>query len=187
MKRHATARGIETREKILTAGMELIWKVGYGACTIEQVCVRAGVLKGSFYHCFESKEAMAVAALESSWGGRRMELDRIFSAGRPALERLELYFANTLERQAEFQRREGRVPGCPYFCAAAEVGLQDNAVAAKSGEIVGQYCRYFESALRDAQADGLVELEDPLVAARGLFSFVEGALTQARVRNDLDL
>jgi len=37
---------------------------GYGVVTIDDICQRAGVKKGSFYYFFESKSALAVAALE---------------------------------------------------------------------------------------------------------------------------
>jgi TetR/AcrR family transcriptional repressor of nem operon len=37
---------------------------GYNATTVDEVCERAGLTKGSFYHCFETKEDIGVAALE---------------------------------------------------------------------------------------------------------------------------
>jgi TetR/AcrR family transcriptional repressor of nem operon len=47
--------------------------------------------------------------------------------------------------------------------------------------------RYLESALRDAQAAGDIPPGDPAQDAKTLFAFVEGALQQARVHDDLDI
>jgi TetR/AcrR family transcriptional regulator, transcriptional repressor for nem operon len=51
-------------------------------------------------------------------------------------------------------------------------------------EILDRYHRYFESAIRDGQADGSIHVEDPKAATRSLFNLMEGTLTRARIHND---
>lgn len=48
--------GLETRDKILVATRTLIAKEGLDGTTIKAVCDQAGVLPGSFYNLFDSKE-----------------------------------------------------------------------------------------------------------------------------------
>ena len=67
----------------MEAMQELIWTGSYGATTIDQICEKAGVKKGSFYYFFESKVELAVAALDEHWQMRRPELDAIFSPTIP--------------------------------------------------------------------------------------------------------
>jgi len=50
------------REKLLDASLVLIREKGYSATSVDELCARAGVTKGAFFHHFESKEALAVAA-----------------------------------------------------------------------------------------------------------------------------
>jgi TetR/AcrR family transcriptional repressor of nem operon len=50
------------REKLLDAAFAVIREKGYAAATIDELCARAGVAKGSFFHHFKDKEALAVAA-----------------------------------------------------------------------------------------------------------------------------
>lgn len=50
------------RQKLLDAAMAVIREKGYVATTVDDLCERAGVAKGSFFHHFENKEALAVAA-----------------------------------------------------------------------------------------------------------------------------
>jgi TetR/AcrR family transcriptional repressor of nem operon len=57
--------GVETRTKLLDAGIAVIRSKGYAATTVDDVCETAAVTKGSFFHHFKSKEALAVAAAEN--------------------------------------------------------------------------------------------------------------------------
>lgn len=53
---------VTTKEKLLQAALSVIRTKGYSATTVDDLCTAAGVTKGSFFHYFESKEALAVAA-----------------------------------------------------------------------------------------------------------------------------
>ena len=52
------------RQKLLDAAFALIREKGYVATTVDELCARAGVAKGSFFHHFKDKEALAVAAAD---------------------------------------------------------------------------------------------------------------------------
>lgn len=52
------------RQKLLDAALSVIRTKGYAATTIDELCATAGVAKGSFFHHFKSKEALAVAAAD---------------------------------------------------------------------------------------------------------------------------
>jgi TetR/AcrR family transcriptional regulator, transcriptional repressor for nem operon len=50
------------RQKLLDAALGVIREKGYVATTVDELCARADVAKGSFFHHFKDKEALAVAA-----------------------------------------------------------------------------------------------------------------------------
>jgi len=52
----------ESRQKLLNAAIELVRERGYAATSVDQVCERAGLTKGAFFHHFKSKDALAVAS-----------------------------------------------------------------------------------------------------------------------------
>ena len=54
----AQQRGEETRSRILDAAGELFAERGYDATSVADICARAGVTKGAFYHHFQSKQAV---------------------------------------------------------------------------------------------------------------------------------
>lgn len=51
-----------SRELLLEAATELIRTQGYTSTTVDDLCEKAGVSKGTFFHNFESKEDLAIAA-----------------------------------------------------------------------------------------------------------------------------
>jgi len=54
----------ESKEKLLDAALHVIRAKGYTATRIEDVCEVAGLTKGSFFHHFEGKEDLALAAAD---------------------------------------------------------------------------------------------------------------------------
>lgn len=54
------------RRKLLDAATSTIREKGYAATSVDELCARAGVTKGAFFHHFPSKGALAVAAT-SHW------------------------------------------------------------------------------------------------------------------------
>jgi len=90
MSAHTTAdkpRG-NARQRLLDAALGLIRKQGYAATTVDELCAAAGVTKGAFFHHFEAKEALGVAAAEY-WS----EITGGFFAGAPYHD-----YADPLER-----------------------------------------------------------------------------------------
>jgi TetR/AcrR family transcriptional repressor of nem operon len=55
---------IDSKTRFLDAALRVIRTQGYEATTVEDICEAAGLTKGSFFHHFESKEALALAAAD---------------------------------------------------------------------------------------------------------------------------
>ncbi|TFW18755.1 TetR/AcrR family transcriptional regulator [Massilia arenosa] len=54
----------DSRDRLLVAAIDLIRTKGYEGTRVDDVCAAAGVSKGSFFHHFKSKEALARAAAQ---------------------------------------------------------------------------------------------------------------------------
>ncbi len=185
-ERSGVSRACTTKERLIEAALSLIWECSYRATSVDAICERACVKKGSFYHFFTSKADLAVAALEAQWEQRRPKMEELFAADTPPLERLERYFDHVLEKQAALLRERGRVLGCPLMSIGCEISTQDPAIGAKVCELLARNRAWFEQAVADAAAEGVIRSVDPGATARTLFAFYEGTLAQARIENSLE-
>lgn len=79
----------ESRDKLLDATLDVVRAKGFNATRVEDICDAAGLTKGSFFHHFDSKDALAIAAA----GWWRQRTNRLFAAApfnaeRDPLQRL---------------------------------------------------------------------------------------------------
>lgn len=82
----------EARTRLLDAARDLIRAKGFAATTVDDLCRSAGVTKGAFFHHFESKEALAIAAA-GHWAETSSALfaDAPYHAHDDPLDRLLAY------------------------------------------------------------------------------------------------
>jgi TetR/AcrR family transcriptional repressor of nem operon len=179
------ARPNDTKEKLLQVAFDLIWNQSYGSVSVDHICERAHVNKGSFYHFFHSKSDLAVEAYEENWREKQPELDKIFSPQLPPLERLRLWCEHVRNRQKQKAEKYGHVCGCPYASLGMELATQDEKIRAKTQEMMDRSIRYIESALVDAKRQGLVAAVDSPGTAKRVYSMTLGMLLNAKIRNDL--
>ena len=180
-------RTSDARERLLEAMMELIWVGSYGSTSVDQICERAEVKKGSFYHFFESKHALAMAAIEHGWETFRLELDQAFSASKPPEQRLAEWIKQLIKEQVEMKAKHGRVLGCPIHTLGTEIGPMDDIFQKVLKNKLALYLRYLESAIRDAHAEGVVHAPDASAKAKIVFAYSEGLLAHARIWDDLSV
>lgn len=175
-------------QKLMDAALDLMWEESYGAVTIDQICQRAGVKTGSFYYFFESKADLAVAVFERLWEEEwKPRLDSSFSSSIDPLVRLSSYLGSIHGFALEAKAKHGKVLGCPVCSVGSEVSTQEHDVSAVIRDIMSRKRRYFESAIRDAVAQGVIEPCEPGQAALALFGLIEGLVSQARIMNDPDI
>ena len=176
----------ETKQKLIATATELIWRESYNAVSVDDICKKAGVKKGSFYHFFPSKAHLALETMDSCMQETKQQYDNIFSATRPALERFELMVQHVIDQQKEISAELGHVCGCPFATLGSELASQDAEVGKKITDICAKKTAYYESALRDLVTEGLIDADtDIKLKANEIFGFIIGQLIMARISNDL--
>src|ERR1700722_5274858 len=175
----------ETKEKLLQVGFDLIWDSSYGSVSVDDICKRAGINKGSFYHFFPSKADLAVEAYEVQWNEKRPHMDRIFSPQTPPLERIQNFCRFIYEGQKQKAEKYGHVCGCPFASVGSEIATLDEKIRCKSERLMNASRLYVESAIADAIRQGSLAVTDPVAASHCIHSLVLGMMLEARVQNDL--
>jgi TetR/AcrR family transcriptional repressor of nem operon len=177
-------RTSDARQRLIDAANDLIWEYSYASITIDAICERAAVKKGSFYYFFESKSELATVALASWWEVRKAVFDRIFSRDIPPLARVREYLEFVARRQTSVFEETGQVLGCPVYGLGSEISNQDEKLRLLVVDILRHFNSYLEAAIREAQALGHVGAGDPLEKALRLSRYYAGALTEARIENE---
>jgi TetR/AcrR family transcriptional repressor of nem operon len=175
----------ESKRKLLEVAMQMIWESSYGSVSVDDICTKAGVNKGSFYYAFKSKSDLAVAAFERHWENKRPIMDKLFSPQVPPLERLDNYCQMIIKDQKEKYRSFGKMLGCPFCSVGSELSTQDEQIRLKAGQMSLRYMKYLESLVRDLAAADLVEVKDAAELAQEIYSYITGVLMQAKIENNV--
>jgi TetR/AcrR family transcriptional regulator, transcriptional repressor for nem operon len=178
-------RASQTKEKLLQVGFDLIWDRSYGSVSVDEICKRAGINKGSFYHFFPSKADLVAAAYEEHWKEKLPEMERIFSPQVPPLERIQHFCQYVYDTQKEKAEAYGHVCGSPYASVGSEIATFDEKIRARSERLMNAARKYAESTIADAIREGSVTVKDAVAAAQWINTMVLGLMLEARVQNDL--
>ena len=172
---------------MLQVGFDLIWDSSYGSVSVDDICKRAGITKGSFYHFFPSKADLVVDAYAEYWREKRPAMDCAFSPQVPPLERIQNMCRMIYADQKEKAEKYGHVCGCPFGSVGSEIATLDEKIRASIEHLMSSKRKYVESAIVDAIREGSVTVKDPVAAASTLESLLLGILVEARVQNDLKI
>lgn len=167
---------MDTREKLIRTAEKLMLRDGYSATRVDDVIRGAGLSKGSFYHFFDSKESLGLAALEHYYADRVTRL----AAGTYADE------TDPVQRAHDFLEHATQVAaslwkeGCLLANLAADAAgssrILSNALRKKTRELHAVLAELLGPlATRDSTA---TDLADQFLVC------IEGAIVLARIHDD---
>lgn len=103
---------LETRERLIRCGIELLTQKGFATTGIEEVLKKVGVPKGSFYYYFSSKDEFGRAVIDGYADYFAKKLDRWLLDERQApLDRLRNFVADGTQGVERFDYRRGCLIG----------------------------------------------------------------------------
>ena len=178
-------RPSEARERVIEAAGELFHERGYHAVGVSEICGRAEVQKGSFYHFFASKQKLALAVIERYLETAEEAAAEVLAGDGAPLDRLERYFTALHERQVGQCAGGARVLGCPLGNLALELATWDEELREALRRGFDRQVADLEAVLREARRAGEIGADvDIGAAARALVALLEGHLLFAKLRND---
>ena len=169
------------REKLVSAGLDTLYRRGFNGCGVEDITRAAGVPKGSFYNHFESKEALGIEVLERFWrsGGPRLKILR--DQTLPPVERLRRYFDSLADVLAGWDYQTG----CMIGNFSTELANQSRATRDRLSLILAEWTRAIEDCVREAQKAGGTRADlDPATIATFLINAWEGTCSRTKVDKD---
>lgn len=169
------------RDKIVTAGLEVLHRQGFNASGVQDITDAAGVPKGSFYNHFESKEVLGIAALDRYWQGAMTKMPILRDASISPVERLRKYFHSLSAISIE----QGFSKGCLIGNFSLELADQSPAVRSRLTEILKDWTSAIEECLREAQQSDAIRNDiDPATISAFILNAWEGTVLRAKVEKD---
>jgi TetR/AcrR family transcriptional regulator, transcriptional repressor for nem operon len=166
-----------SRDRILTAGRDVIHRHGFSASGVAEITAAAGVPKGSFYNHFESKEAFACAALEDYWeqGGTARQM---LSGDKPAADRVRAHF-KAVDRLVS---TDSYAAGCMLGNFAIEAGPLSETLRKHVAGLYARWTSQLAACLDEGQKAGSISAALPAeTLARFLIGAWHGAVQRAKV------
>ena len=167
------------REDILDAGLELMFREGYQAATVRDICAAAGAPHGSFIHHFGTKEAFAREVLDRYFSGTRefvkQALDDKSLSPRQRLKRyLDIISGYAADRKWNL--------GCLIGDFSLETASHSELLRLRLEAIFKEWRIPFAGCIAEAQAIGEIESTfDPVELAEFLLASWEGAILRMKV------
>jgi TetR/AcrR family transcriptional repressor of nem operon len=172
--------GQNTQDKLIEAALTLMLAKGYPATTVDEICVAAGVSKGSFYHFFATKEDLALAAMDAySQRGFEALQSGSYTGLEDPRERL---FGFLDHAEAIAQERWGR--GCLLGNLAVELADTNETFRARISEIFETLARRLATAFETVVEPGKAESPTAVELAEFFLSALEGSIVLAKAHDD---
>ena len=163
------------REEIVDAALDQFHTYGFNAAGVKDITDAAGVPKGSFYNHFESKEALAVVALQR-YGATR-HIAELGDQSVPALQRLRAHFLFLREEN----ETRGYTRGCLIGDFGNEIGDHSSVIREAVEASLHAWADAVAGAIADGQRDGTIRTAmDATTAARFVLAAWEGTLIAMR-------
>jgi TetR/AcrR family transcriptional regulator, transcriptional repressor for nem operon len=178
MPKRRLKRG-ESRDELIWQGTAILTERGFLATGIDEVLKRAGVPKGSFYHCFKSKQAFGEAVLENYLRLLGRKLDRTLGdRNLPPLARLQAFVDEARGGLSKYGFRRG----CLVGNLGQELGGIDDEFGARLEAAFRVWEGRFADCLREAREGGeLSDDADPEGLARFFWIGWEGAILRSKL------
>lgn len=175
-----------TRESLLNAAFDEIYRRGFQAAGLDAILVRAGVTKGALYHHFPDKAALGCAVVDEVVKGHLLERwlgPLAVDTGDPlqALQRM-------LRLRADGVTDDELALGCPLNNLAQEMSPLDERFRQRLNATFDAWRDGFAEALVRGQADGTVRRDvDAAKVASFVVAAIEGTWGLAKSAKSLPL
>jgi TetR/AcrR family transcriptional repressor of nem operon len=171
----------DTRQRILDAALHLFHRDAYQAVGINAICNEAGVVKGSFYHFFPSKQALLAAVVETLAVERRKTWQQARSNAPSNREAIQEFFRLWLETSEQQQKQHGQALGCCLGVLSSELCCNDPAAQALFQANFAEWQKELKQGIRDGIADASIAPSvDAGHSADALLALLQGLSTLAR-------
>ena len=167
------------REKLLTAGLQVVFEQGYNGASVRDIVQAAGVPQGSFTNQFRSKEAFCLEVLERYFDLGRQHIEKTLRNDAMApLQRMRAW----VDLVILYLEQAGMRNGCLIGNYGAEASDHSEAIRRRLVEIFAEIHESVVYCLKAAVTAGdLSSTTDCEKLAHFLYASLQGAILESKV------
>jgi TetR/AcrR family transcriptional repressor of nem operon len=167
---------LHTRERLIESARYLFWERGFAGTSMADLLAHAGVNSGSFYHFFESKEALLREVLDGYlYALRPMVVDPAFAQSDEPVERIFAILAGYRGRILQTD--------CKYGCPLGRLALEIDPENRPAHALIAKNFQGWIGAVReclDQLGDRLPPQTDRDALATYVLAVMEGGVMLSR-------
>jgi TetR/AcrR family transcriptional regulator, transcriptional repressor for nem operon len=167
---------LSTRDRLIESARYLFWQRGFAGTSMSDLLAHAEANSGSFYHFFESKEALLRAVLETYLHGLRpVIVEPAFALSKDPLERIFAILSGYRERILQTDSKYG----CPLGRLALEIDPENRP----AHKLIAENFQGWIGAIReclDQMKDRLPPNTDADALATYVLAVMEGGVMLSR-------
>jgi AcrR family transcriptional regulator len=177
-----TARGRETRQRIVAAAAELMFRDGVAGTTLEDVKDAAGVSSSQIYHYFADKEALVRAVIDYRAQTVVGETHEPMLAAIEGIDGLRAW----RDMIVSVQRETDCAGGCPLGSLGSELAELDHVARCDVAAGMARWEAATSACLTGMRDRGqLSAAADPSQLATAILAALEGGLLLAQVERNV--
>jgi len=167
------------REQILQAGLPVMFRSGYHAASVRDICAAAHAPQGSFTNHFRSKEAFSVEVLDRYFDYlKKLVSETLNDETLTPRQRLKQYL-DVITKKLE---RDRWMLGCLVGDLSLQASSHSNLLRRRLDAIFREWRKLFASCIAAAQSAGEIDSQfDALDLAEFLLASWEGAILRMKV------
>jgi TetR/AcrR family transcriptional repressor of nem operon len=175
------AKSSQTRERLIQSARFLFWERGFAGTSMADLLTHAEVNSGSFYHFFESKEALLRAVLEEYRQALHPQVvDPAFAQTSDPVERIFAILSGYRARILQ--------TNCQYGCPLGRLALEIDPENRPAHQLIAENFRGWIGAVRDCLEqcrDRLPPSQDLDALATYVLAVMEGGVMLSRSYGDV--
>lgn len=171
------------RDKALRQAMELFWRQGYEATSVQDLGTKLGLQPGSLYNTFKDKHSLFLEALDCYADSERVTACQILANQGADIDTIRAFFMAIVEADLEDYDHKG----CFMVNSAAELASRDPEVRVRVEASRSYMVELFRAIVAKEQSRGQLSTQtDPHETALFLVNTLFGLRMTAKVLHDRD-
>lgn len=168
---------------VLQKAMELFWKQGFHATSMQNLVDHLGISRASIYETYGNKKSLYDKAFERYRSQNQRRIKQFLAEQTDAKTGMEKLFLSAVTESAEDTERKG----CFVVNCISELAALDADILQKLARNQTEFLQFFRSYLEEGQQKGQLAADMDLDAtATYLFTLYNGLRVVSKVETDPD-